>query len=87
MEDSDGGGIVESALAGEVRASGHEESGINGEIEIGFEKDVGGLARAEQYDVGLEGLDVGGVDIDDGEGVVGDAEEKFIVECSVDQSE
>lgn len=47
MEDSDGGGIVESALAGEVRASSHEESGVNGEIRIGFEKNIGGLARTE----------------------------------------
>lgn len=47
MEDPDGGGIVESALACEVRTSGHEESGVNGEIGIGFEKNIGGLAGAE----------------------------------------
>ena len=86
MEDSDGGGIVESALTGGVRASGHEKSSIS-EIGIGFEKNVGGLAGAEQYDVGLERLDVGSIGVDDGEGVVGDAEEELIVECSVDQSE
>lgn len=86
MEDSNGGGIVECALAGGVRPSRHEEGGI-GEIWFSFEKNIRGLARAEEHHVGFKGLDVDGVDVDDGDGVVGDTEEEFVVECSIDQSE
>lgn len=83
FEDAGGGGVVDGALSGEVRTCGHEKGGV-GETRLGFEKDVGSLAWSEENDVGLKWFDVDGVGFDDGEGMIGNAEEELVVECSVD---
>lgn len=83
MEDSGGGGVVGGALAGEVGTCGDEEGGV-GEIGFGSEKDICGLAWGDENDVGLEWFDVDGIGFDHGEGMIGNAEKEFVVECSVD---
>ena len=52
-----------------------------------MEKDVHGLSWSDENDIGFEGLDVNSIGFDDGECVVGDAEEELVVECCIDQSE
>lgn len=83
FKDTGGGSVVDGALSGEVRTCGDEEGGV-GETRIGFEKDVGSLAWADEKDAGLKWFDVYGVGFDDGEGMIGNAEEELVVECSVD---
>lgn len=73
-------------MSGDIGSSGHEESGT-WEMWFSLEEDVGGLSRGDEDGVGFEGLNVDGVDIDHREGVVGDAEEKLVIQCSVDHSE
>ena len=86
MEDSSDGGIVECSLGGGIRASRHEEGGIR-EVGFGFEKEVGGLAWCDQNCVGFKGFDINGIHINHCKGMVGDAEEKLIIECSIDHSQ
>lgn len=86
LEDPGDGGVVEGALAGEVRAGGHVERGC-GRASLGLEQDVGGLPGRDHYYVGLEWLHVHCVCFHHGERVVGDFEEEFVVERSVDHSE
>lgn len=86
LEDGGGSGVVEGSLAGVVGADGDEVGGVGGRW-FGAEDEVGGLAGADDSDISVEGFDVGGVGFDDGEGVVGDAEEEFVVEGGVDEAE
>ena len=79
-------GIVEGALAGEVGPCGHEEGGV-GKVRFGLEEDIGGLAWSDKKYVGVKRFDITSITFNYREGVVGYAEEKFVVECSVDQTE
>ena len=73
-------------MAGEVGPCGHEEGGV-GEVGLGLEENIGGLAWGDDNYVGVKRFDISSIAFNHGEGVVGYAEEKFVVECSVDQTE
>lgn len=45
------------------------------------------MARRYEKDIGVEGLHIECICFDDGEGMVGDAEEEVVIECSIDQTE
>lgn len=83
FQDSSDGGVVECAGAGGVWPSGHEER-CGGGGGFCVEEEVGGLTGRDENGVGFERLDVDSVNVDDGESVVGDAEEELVVERSVD---
>lgn len=79
-------GIVEGALAGEVWPCGHEEGGV-GEVGFGVEENIGGLAGSDEKYIGIKRFNITSIAFNHGEGVVGYAEEKFVVDCSIDQTE
>lgn len=54
---------------------------------IGREKDVGGLSRTKHDDPGREWLIVGCVISNYCQHVIGDSEEEFLIECSIDDSQ
>jgi hypothetical protein len=89
LEHGRDGGVVEGArLARAVGARQHEVRGRGApRVGLGAQEHVGGLARRDEHDVRAERLDVGGVDVDDGERVVGDGEEELVVERGVDETE
>ena len=86
MEETGDSGIVKGSTAGGIRASSHEEGGIR-EVGFGLEEEVGGLARSDQNCIGFKGFNVNGIHINHCKGVVGNAEEELIIECSIDQSQ
>ncbi|GFZ10976.1 laccase 17 [Actinidia rufa] len=86
FEYSGNGRIVESALASEIWASHHEEGGV-WQGGLGFEKHICGLAWSDYNYVCDEGFDIDGVGFYDSNGVVGNAEEEFIIQGSVDEPE
>lgn len=70
---------------GGVHEGGDGDEVFRGGLVCG-EESVGGLAGGDVDGVGGEWFRVGGVDLDDGEVVVGDLEEQLIVDCCVDYS-
>ena len=87
LEDAGDGGVVEGGRpAGGVGPGGHVV--VGGRVErLRGEEHVGGLARGDHQGVDGEGLDVDGVDLNDGERVVGDGEKELVVERRVDEAE
>ena len=87
LEDAGNGGVVVCAGPDDgVGRGGHVEVGV-GVDRLGGEEDVGGLARGDDQGLDGERLDIDGVDLDDGEGVVGDGEEELVVERGVDEAQ
>lgn len=83
FEDCGCGGVVEGGGAGGVRSGGHEEGSV-GVVVFGFEEDIGGLSWGYEDYIGLEWFCIDCVCFNHGECVVGNAEEEFVVECSID---
>lgn len=79
-----GGGIVDGDRGVHERGGGDQ---VLAGVLIGGDQGVGGLAWGDDDGVDGEGLDVSGVDFDDGELVAGDLEEEFFIEGSVDYAE
>ena len=87
LEDAgDGGVVVDVGPEDGVERGGHVEIGV-GVDRLGREEDVGGLARRDDQGLDGERLDVDGVDLDNGERVVGDREKELVVERSVDEAQ
>lgn len=85
LEDGRGGGVVEGSILGRLVCTRRHV--VPGRGLVPADEDVGGLAGAEHQHGGGEGLHVGGIGADHRELVVGDPEEKRLIECSVDDSE
>ena len=86
MEETGDSGIVKGSTASGIRASSHKEGGIR-EVGFGFEEEVGGLAWCDQNCISFKGFDINSIHINHCKGVIGNAEEELIIECSIDQSQ
>lgn len=86
LKNSCSGGIIEGAKTSEVWSSSHEEGGIR-VVRFGLEKDNFGLPWGYEKGVRVKRLNINAIGIDDTKGMVGDAKEEVIVECSIDQTE
>lgn len=52
-----------------------------------MEKHISGLPRRDEDNIRVKRLDIGSIDINDSQRVVGDREEELVVERGVDQPE
>jgi len=85
LEDGGGGGVVEGDALG--RSVGARGEVVSSRGCVRRDEDVGGLAGAEEDDVGLEGLGVHGVRGDHGHPVAGEADEELGVHGRVDDAQ
>jgi hypothetical protein len=85
LEDGGGGGVVEGDALG--RSVGARGEVVSSRGCVGRDEDVGGLAGAEEDDVGLEGLGVHGVRGDHSHPVAGEADEELGVHGRVDDAQ